>query len=405
MKEKKDRIEVLWQIMQALGGHDSAEDAFTEAMEIIRGEIGIGEMTVWLRDPEEARVVAIAHAGESSVAGYSVDPKDSVVGKVIATEKEIWASGEELNNYFPNGLDTVTGIRVFNCYLFPVRRSGETVGCLQAVNRSEGVYSEEEKATLRSFCGLAAMVADELGVHFPGGKNRNVILSLRNVVKEFQTGAGLRQILKGIDLDIYENEFLVILGESGCGKSTLLNIIGGIDSLTRGKMFAGGKDLTELPEEELSRYRRDVIGFVFQSYNLMPNLTALENIEFIAENTPGHGDPEDALAMVGLSDRADRYPSMLSGGQQQRVAIARAIVKQPKIILADEPTGALDFATGKEVLRVIEKLVHEKKTTVVMVTHNREIARMANRVIRMRDGRIGSVQENAWPRSAEELVW
>jgi len=147
------------------------------------------------------------------------------------------------------------------------------------------------------------------------------------------------------------------------------------------------------------------VGFIFQSYNLMPNLTALENVKFIAEICKNPSDPEEAIEMVGLSDRAGNYPSMMSGGQQQRVSIARAIVKRPRLILADEPTAALDFATGQEVLELIEDLIRKKITTVVMVTHNVEIARMANRVVRVKDGKISSIRINAWPMHASELVW
>ena len=241
---------------------------------------------------------------------------------------------------------------------------------------------------------------------FPPGKRASpAVLSFRNVIKEFQTGSEVLQALKGVDMDVYEGEFLVILGESGCGKSTMLNIIGGMDSMTSGTMEMDGKDFFHPTEDELTNYRRDYIGFIFQAYNLMPNLTALENVEFIAENSPTAGDSKAALDRVGLTQWAGNYPSMMSGGQQQRVSIARAIVKNPKVILADEPTAALDYETSIEVLDVIEKLVREQHTTVVMVTHNSEIAKMANRVVRFKNGKIVSVRINAWPVSARDLEW
>ena len=400
-----DRIETIWQVLLALGQHDAAEQALTEAMDVIRQGLGIGEMTLWLYNGAEKRIVAVAHAGDSSVVGYSTEPDGSLAGGVFTSGEEAWIPSAASDRHFPSGNDEVTGVHTKNCYILPLRRAGRAVGCLQAVNRAGDAYSDEEKMILRSFCGLAAMVIEEKRLTFSARTDRKAILSLRGAIKEYPSGAGVQRVLKGVNLDIYEHEFLVVLGESGCGKSTMLNILGGMDALTDGTLTVDGRDFSHPSEEELTRYRRDVIGFIFQSYNLMPNLTALENIEFVAENTPVHGDPKEALALVGLSGVADHYPSMMSGGQQQRVAIARAIVKKPRVILADEPTGALDFATGQEVLRVIEKLVRQEKTTVVMVTHNAEIARMADRVIRVRDGRVGSIQENAHPRRADELLW
>ena len=196
-----------------------------------------------------------------------------------------------------------------------------------------------------------------------------------------------------------------MLGESGCGKTTLMNIIGGMDQLTDGKLFFEDKDFSHPPEKELTAYRRRSVGFVFQDYNLMPNLTALENVQFIAELADDPMDAHEAIEKVRLTDRADHYPGQLSGGQQQRVSIARAIVKRPKLILADEPTAALDHNTAIEVLRTFEEIVRGQGTTVMMVTHNAEIARMADRVVRLRDGRIDSVSDNPHPLRAEELVW
>lgn len=405
MKMPGERTETIWRVLLKLGGDASAEQALAEALEIVHEETGAGEITLWLYNDAEKQLVAVAHAGDSNIAGTMVHPDHSLVGKVFLTGEEIWIPDTSKHRCFPAGRDEVTGVPVRNAYMLPVRRSGRITGCLQAVNRAAGGYSDEEKAVLRSFCGLAAMAAEEKGLVFSGCSDRKVLVSLRSAVKEYPSGSSMQRVLKGVNLEIYEHEFLLILGESGCGKSTLLNILGGMDSLTEGEMTVDGRDFSHPTEKELTEYRRDRIGFIFQAYHLMPNLTALENIEFIAENTPNAGNAQEALDRVSLGNVANHYPSAMSGGQQQRVAIARAIVKNPRMILADEPTGALDYATGKEVLRIIEKLVREEKTTVVMVTHNAEIARMADRVIRLRDGRIGSIQVNAQPRSADELVW
>ena len=225
------------------------------------------------------------------------------------------------------------------------------------------------------------------------------------MIKEFQNGEEVSRILKGVDLDVYPGELMVVLGESGCGKSTLINIIGGMDKMTSGKLMVEGKDMSAPSESELTEYRREYIGFIFQAYNLMPNLSAYENVEFIGEISRNPMDSMEALRLVGLDSKADNMPTALSGGQMQRVSIARALVKDPKVILADEPTAALDYETSIKVLNVIETIVRERKTTVIMVTHNPEIAKMANRVIKLRGGKISSIRVNLHPLRAEELVW
>ncbi len=225
------------------------------------------------------------------------------------------------------------------------------------------------------------------------------------MTKDYPSGDEVLHVLKGINLDIYKNELVIVLGESGCGKSTMVNIIGGMDNLTDGELIIEGKDFSHPTEAELTQYRREYLGFVFQSYNLMPNLTAQENVQFIAEIATDPMTAEEAIAKVGLTDRADNFPAGLSGGQQQRVAIARAIVKRPAIIFADEPTAALDYETSIEVLSVLEEIMKEQGTTVVMITHNAEIAKMANRVVKLKNGLVSSIKINLHPLSAAELSW
>ena len=236
-------------------------------------------------------------------------------------------------------------------------------------------------------------------------EKKKVLAVLKNVTKDFSSGEDVLHVLKGINLEIYQEEFIVVLGESGCGKTTMMNIIGGMDSMTSGQLLVEGKDFSHPSDQELTAYRRRYIGFIFQNYHLMPNLTALENVQFAAELVDHPMAAAEAIEKVGLTNRAGNYPGQLSGGQQQRVSIARAIVKNPKLILADEPTAALDYATSIEVLSVIEKIVKTQKTTVMMVTHNPEIAKMANRVVKVRNGRIASIKRNLRPLHAEELVW
>ena len=231
----------------------------------------------------------------------------------------------------------------------------------------------------------------------------------KNLTKVYGEGATAVQALRGVDLRITPGEFVVLLGASGSGKSTLLNILGGLDSATAGtaQWVHQGEthDLTGASDAELTRYRREHVGFVFQFYNLIPSLTALENVALVTDIAQDPMRPEDALALVGLRDRMNHFVSQLSGGEQQRVAIARAIAKRPQVLLCDEPTGALDCATGIVVLQAIEKVNRELGTTTVVITHNAPIADMADRVMRMADGRIVDIRLNPHKVAAATLRW
>jgi putative ABC transport system ATP-binding protein len=211
--------------------------------------------------------------------------------------------------------------------------------------------------------------------------------------------------LRSLDLDLYDGEFVVILGPSGSGKSTLLNILGGLDVPSSGHVFFHDRDLTHASDAELTRFRRDCVGFVFQFYNLIPSLTARENVALVTEIARSPMRPEEALELVGLGDRLDHFPSQMSGGEQQRVAIARAIAKRPEVLLCDEPTGALDFQTGKLVLEALERVNRELGTTTAVITHNAGIAAMADRVVTMRSGEIIRIDRNEKKVSPAQLEW
>ena len=234
---------------------------------------------------------------------------------------------------------------------------------------------------------------------------RGVTLRARGLTKVYGSGAVAVHALRGVDLDLYESELLVLLGASGSGKSTLLNILGGLDRPSDGQVRFRDLDLTACGEAALTRYRRDHVGFVFQFSNLMPSLTALENVALVTEIAPKPMAPAEALALVGLEARLDHFPAQLSGGEQQRVAIARAIAKRPDVLLCDEPTGALDSATGIRVLEAIEEVNRELGTTTALITHNAPIASIADRVVRFGDGHIVEVAENPDRRPARELEW
>lgn len=232
-----------------------------------------------------------------------------------------------------------------------------------------------------------------------------VLFHAVGVSKIYKMGEVEVQALRAIDLDLYEGEFVVLLGASGSGKSTLLNILGGLDLPTSGQILFRNWDLTAASEAELTRYRRESVGFVFQFYNLIPSLTARENVALVTELAEHPMRPQDALKLVGLEERLDHFPAQLSGGEQQRVAIARAIAKRPEVLFCDEPTGALDFQTGKRVLDVLDLVNREFGTTVAVITHNAGIGAMADRVIHMRSGEIIDITRNRTKKSPDELEW
>jgi len=235
--------------------------------------------------------------------------------------------------------------------------------------------------------------------------DRKVLMSLKNIKKTYDMGEVKVEALKESSLDVYEGEMLIILGPSGSGKSTLLNIMGGMDLPTSGEITFNGEKLSKASEAVLTQYRRNQVGFVFQFYNLIPDLTARENVELAAHLVKNPLPIEGTLIEVGLEGRLDHFPSQMSGGEQQRVSIARAVVKNPRILLCDEPTGALDYETGILILGVLKKINQEKGCTVILITHNTAIGDMGDRVVRMRSGEIATVTENPNPLPPERIEW
>jgi putative ABC transport system ATP-binding protein len=239
----------------------------------------------------------------------------------------------------------------------------------------------------------------------PAPTNQPVLLSGHALTKSYQMGDVVVQALREVDFSLHERELVVLLGPSGSGKSTLLNILGGLDTPTSGQVTYRDEDLSRADEAQLTRYRRLHVGFIFQFYNLIPSLTARENVALVSDIAEKPMKPEEALERVGLSDRMDHFPSQLSGGQQQRIAIARAIVKRPEILLCDEPTGALDVATGRLVLEALDRVNRDLGTATAVVTHNASIAQMADRSFSMRDGQIANEAVNAKRLRPAEIVW
>lgn len=235
--------------------------------------------------------------------------------------------------------------------------------------------------------------------------DKKTLLEAKGLYKAYGTGEGKTIALKGVDLRIYQGELLVILGSSGSGKSTLLNMIGGMAKPTQGEIWVDGEDICRFNDRKMTSFRRDKVGFVFQSFNLIQELTAEENVAMTANKQENSNIVMDMLTLVGLAHKAKKYPSQLSGGEQQRVSIARALAKKSTFLLCDEPTGALDYETGKQVLMELESLTRKYGRTVVMVTHTKEIGNMADRVIRMQNGLVVSEYTNPHPAAAQTIVW
>ena len=240
---------------------------------------------------------------------------------------------------------------------------------------------------------------------FPAAISGSPVFSAQGLTKVYQAGEVTVQALRGVTFDVGAGEFVVMLGPSGSGKSTLLNILGGLDVPTSGSVRWRDHDLSHASEKELTRYRREHVGFVFQFYNLIPSLTARENVELVTDLVPNPMTPEDALNIVGLSARLDHFPAQLSGGEQQRVAIARALAKRPECLLCDEPTGALDIETGRLVLEALARANEELATTTIVITHNATISAMAHRVLKLADGRLAASEVNSHRLTPAELQW
>lgn len=406
MAEEKRFTKATWQIMEQLLEVDSLDDALSGSLEIIVNTLNSEAGAIWLLDPKTDRLSPLFHIGPADVSNITVENGLGIEGLVTKTGKSVMVTDAATDARFDGTVFDDNGLVTRTMICVPLNNLHDVIGCVQVVNKKDGnLYDAEELQLCERMAALAAITIDEKGLAVDLGEQKEVLAVLKDVTKEFPSGDGVLQVLKGINLEIYKNEFVVVLGESGCGKSTMMNIVGGMDFLTDGTLTIEGKDFSHPTDAELTRYRREYIGFIFQAYNLMPNLTALENVQFIAELVKDPMDPMDAIEKVGLGQRANNYPGQMSGGQQQRVSIARAIVKKPKLILADEPTAALDYTTSIEVLSVIEEIVKNQGATVMMVTHNVEIAKMADRVVKVRGGRIASIKKNLHPVHAQELVW
>ncbi len=393
------------EVQTAVSSAETLDDALRDGLKAIVDNCHAESAAIWYADRSADNVLRPYYwIGSSDLTSCSHASGSGSVGRVFESQQaERWLTFTEDDD--PETVRDFSDVHVSSMVCVPFSSLYETLGCIQFVNKADGSgFTEEEADICEILALLAAIAIDENEAIQPAWTPGNTIMELRGITREFQNGDQVTQVLKGINLDVYEGEFLVLLGESGCGKSTLLNIIGGMDLPTSGSFKYLGTEFAHASHEQLTDFRRDNIGFIFQSYNLMPNLNALQNLKLIGELVCDPMEAEGALDAVGLGERMGSYPSQLSGGQQQRVSIARALVKNPKVILADEPTAALDYATSIEVLSVLEEVV-DSGTTLIMVTHNEEITRMADRVVRMRGGKMHEVTINRHPAKAADLVW
>ena len=406
MEKRIDYTQVIWEITRQLQESESLEDALRFSLKQVVTAVGAEAGTIWFFNAKgDGKIYPSFWIGGADLTGLSLNFGEGIAGTVIESGKTTVVKDCQNDERWAGRFDETTGFVTKSMICVPLLNKYDVIGCIQIINKKDGsLYDNEDVKICENLAMLTAIAVDSRGLNLGFTEEKPIILSLRDVTKTYGQGETQVQVLRGVNLDIREGEFLVILGESGCGKSTLLNIIGGMDQLTSGTFTFDGKDYSHADENTLTMFRRKSIGFIFQAYNLMPTLTAKENLEFIGELCENSMDAEKALALVGLSERKENYPAQMSGGQQQRVSIARALVKCPRIILADEPTAALDYETSIEVLSVLEEVIHSG-TTILMVTHNEEIAKMADRVIRMKGGVVAEVMLNAHPAKAKELVW
>ena len=398
-------FKTIGEIQGTIANATTLEEALQGGLKVIVESAGAAGGAIWYADKAgDGALHPYFWIGPVDLTRRSHAPGDGSVGRVFESQRAERLFEFDATQDVETAIDFM-GMPVTSMVCVPFSSQTEDLGVVQFVNRADGgSFTDEDADVMEIMAMMAAIAIEENEALAAPWQPGEIVMELRDITREFQNGDVVTKVLKGVNLDVYEGEFLVLLGESGCGKSTLLNIISGMDSATSGTFEYLGQDLSNATQAELTEFRRANIGFIFQSYNLMPNLTSLQNLMLIGELVDNPMDADEALEVVGLAERKKNYPNQMSGGQQQRFSIARALVKNPRVILADEPTAALDYATSIEVLQVLEKVV-KSGTTMVMVTHNEEITRMADRVVRMRDGRMHEVTVNRHPARATDLVW
>lgn len=386
-------------ISAAIAKETTIDGALKGGIQAIVNNTFIDYAVIWYFDNKDNRLHPYYWMEPNDLTSLSYAKGEDIVGKVYEENKALVNLDVSASDAGPGEFKNLD-VKSVVCVPFSNELTG--LGCVEFIKVNEKL--DEEAADICQLLALLVETEIKENLSLNNWENRQTIMSVRDIKKDFTNGSIVTKVLKGVSFDVFDGEFLCLLGESGCGKSTILNIIGGMDKATSGSFTFMGKEYSNATEDELTEYRRNNIGFIFQSYNLMPNLNAKQNLDLISELVDKPKDTDELLRLVGMEDKASNYPSELSGGQQQRISIARALIKNPKIILADEPTAALDYATSIEVLSALSDVV-ASGTTLIMVTHNEEITKMADRVIRFRDGKLYEVTVNKKPAKAEDLVW
>lgn len=395
--------EIVGQIQKTISNASNLNDALKDSLRIVINKCGVENLVVWFEDTKGDSILHPYYwICPFDITNNSHKANEGTVGRTYknqVSERYLkYKMGDD--SYTDNDFSE---LKIISMVCVPLSNKYDNLGCIQFINERH-IFTEEEADILEMLSTFIAIGIDENVKLSRIQENKKVLISARDIKKSYKNGNTVTQVLKGVNLDIYEGEFVAILGESGCGKSTLLNIIGGLDKADSGSFTFENKEMSNASQDDLTKYRRDNIGFIFQSYNLMPNLNSKQNLDLIAELVDNPRDSKEMLKLVGLDKRNNNYPSQLSGGEQQRVSIARSLVKNPKMIFADEPTAALDYETSITVLSTLED-VTKNGTTLIMVTHNEEITKMANRVVRFRNGRVYEITINRHPLKATQLVW
>ncbi len=394
-------FKVIGEVNSLVDAASSTEDVLRKILRLLAEAINVKYATMWFRDENE-----ILHPYYSicpmDISDKTRRPEEGVVGKVYKSGKNTVINDFE-NQPIGEIADLYKGLPIKSYICTPIENRSGIIGAIEVMS-DENPFNEEEENIIQMVTTIAMIKIDDSDRYSQSYEAREKLLSIKDVTRSFVNGDTVAKVLKGINLDVYKGEFVVLLGESGCGKSTLLNIVGGLDKPDGGSVVFDGREMSRCTEKESTEFRRNNLGYIFQSYNLMPNLTVKENLDLIGELVKDPRDSMELLELVGLSQKANNYSSELSGGQQQRVSIARALVKRPSLILADEPTAALDYETSIEVLTVLEQ-TYKTGATLFMVTHNEEIAKMADRVVKLRGGKVHEIRVNRYPAKPEELVW
>ncbi len=406
-QQKLHNLEIVWQLTESLQNsnnlHDILDTALNQAMRATHSE----SATLWLNDEQgEFLYPYLAHGPNiSGLQGVKLKMGEGMAGWVAENRKSQIIHDAQQDPRWAGRVDDNTGYSTHSLLCVPLITSSSTLGCLQFINKLEDrLFDDEDLVLVADMAALIAISIEKRGLLVKEEEPKAVLLHFKDARKTYLMGEVQVQALKGVSVEIYDGELLVILGPSGSGKSTMLNLLGGMDQATSGNVLFNNQDLSVASDKELTLYRRHQVGFVFQFYNLIPDLTAGENIELAAELVDDPFSIDEVLEEVGLSNKKNNFPSQMSGGEQQRVSIARAIVKKPRILLCDEPTGALDDQTGKMILILLEKIARNMGGTVVIVTHNTAIAPMADRVLKMRNGQIVELLRNPHPECAKDLV-